>query len=443
MKYPSPEFDAAVDAVCNGSFSEEQAVALRQVITSDEQACDAYLWRIELHQRLAGMSDRLLQLHQGQVPPAPLVLPRRVAPVQVGRAARSGVSLRWALAAAVLLCASLAWLLSGYSSRTVQFTVADINGSATWRAKGARTESPLRLHHRFAEGMISVRGTNSIVVLHMTDGTEITLVHDAVMRFSSANGVRLFLLNGEFKANVKPQPVGHPLVVQTPTAEASVLGTVLSMTARKGETLLSVDEGKVRLQRLSDGQTVLVSTREEVSTREGAVMLPKAWAPPPDTFRRSFLQAPDYSWIGEWRGGNRMGTVNHQLSGNGQQIVVPCIIARYPSNSLVTIQPQSVIEVKYRVTRTNHSITLFLVKRYRSGGFAGTVSVHFPVNQYPADADGWRIVKMPLSAFRSVKDPEQSSTGTQEVVSCLLSSYRPGSHFEISSLKILPDASGN
>ena len=53
LSFPSPEFDDAVAAVCHGSATEAEMRALNELLRSDPSARDEYLFRVELHARLA------------------------------------------------------------------------------------------------------------------------------------------------------------------------------------------------------------------------------------------------------------------------------------------------------------------------------------------------------------------------------------------------------
>lgn len=57
LDFPSPEFDAAVAAVCHGAVTDEQARALNDLLLGDGRARDEYLLRVELHARLASDPD--------------------------------------------------------------------------------------------------------------------------------------------------------------------------------------------------------------------------------------------------------------------------------------------------------------------------------------------------------------------------------------------------
>ena len=112
LGFPSHEFDDAVAAVCHGSVSDEQARALNELLRTDPAARDEYLFRVELHSRLASNPD-LFVVTTPQVGKSPDRLsdyPQKVVPFRPSRHGRRQV-LRWAaaLAACVALLASGWW----------------------------------------------------------------------------------------------------------------------------------------------------------------------------------------------------------------------------------------------------------------------------------------------------------------------------------------------
>ena len=52
MKYPSPEFDNALAALCHGNITDDSMIDLHKTLSIDPEARDEYLWQIELHARL-------------------------------------------------------------------------------------------------------------------------------------------------------------------------------------------------------------------------------------------------------------------------------------------------------------------------------------------------------------------------------------------------------
>jgi len=89
--------------------------------------------------------------------------------------------------------------------------------------------------------------------LKLVDGTKIDLAAETrVDKITNGEGKRIALDQGILTADVKKQPAGQPLVIVTPHAEARVLGTRFTLTVKGDATRLDVQEGRVRLTRLSD-----------------------------------------------------------------------------------------------------------------------------------------------------------------------------------------------
>jgi hypothetical protein len=75
------------------------------------------------------------------------------------------------------------------------------------------------------------------------------------------DGKAIFLKEGTLSADVAKQPVGRPLTIATPHAEATVLGTKLSVTVEKDSDRLDVTEGSVRFTK-GTSQSVVVNGGE-------------------------------------------------------------------------------------------------------------------------------------------------------------------------------------
>ena len=56
MKFPSREFDEAVDGLCDGSATDSDLAALNELLQNNSEALDEYLWRLEIHGSLASTS---------------------------------------------------------------------------------------------------------------------------------------------------------------------------------------------------------------------------------------------------------------------------------------------------------------------------------------------------------------------------------------------------
>ncbi len=83
------------------------------------------------------------------------------------------------------------------------------------------------------------------------------------MTISEGERKELHLRQGRLSARVQPQPAGKPMRLHTPTAEMQVLGTQFNVDVGPVETVLRVNEGRVRLKRLSDGEVVEAPARHQ------------------------------------------------------------------------------------------------------------------------------------------------------------------------------------
>jgi hypothetical protein len=101
MKYPSAEFDDAVEAACQGTGSEADLAELHAALQGRVEAQDDYLWQVELHARLASMALGWTSAPAKRVNENPRSQPAR--PIALAR---------WAIVATAVLMAFVAGLYS-------------------------------------------------------------------------------------------------------------------------------------------------------------------------------------------------------------------------------------------------------------------------------------------------------------------------------------------
>lgn len=103
--------------------------------------------------------------------------------------------------------------------------------------------------------------SNVKVTLRYADRTRVEVQSATEVRNQSDDKARrLLVLRGTIASDIEPQRPGRPMVFETPTAEARILGTSIRLAVvpakdknRDAETTLEVTKGKVELKRLSDG----------------------------------------------------------------------------------------------------------------------------------------------------------------------------------------------
>lgn len=167
------------------------------------------------------------------------------------------------LSFAAALVLMVVWLMPRPASVVAQLelpTCVEMAGSLTAPKSGdtihaGETSSTTM---KFADG----------TVLHLEPGTEILL--QPVAHPARAGGKQFRLLRGSLSAAVAKQPAGLPLLIQTPHALVTVVGTEFDLNVATNQTALEVTRGLVKMT--GDGDAKAVS----VAAGEFAVAAPRA-----------------------------------------------------------------------------------------------------------------------------------------------------------------------
>lgn len=120
-------------------------------------------------------------------------------------------------------------------------------------------------------GLITV-GPDSAAVLAFPDRTSLALGSDTALLQVGAGvsrGKEAFLARGQLTADVTPQAPGRPMLLTTPQAQATVVGTRFTLTVDRSSTRLDVSEGGVRLSRVTGGGPTLVTASHYAVIADG------------------------------------------------------------------------------------------------------------------------------------------------------------------------------
>lgn len=97
-------------------------------------------------------------------------------------------------------------------------------------------------------------------ILHLEPGAEIRL--ESVATPPRNGGKQLKLVSGSLSADVAKQPEGLPLLIQTPHALVTVVGTEFDLNVATNHTALEVTHGLVKMTGDGDAKTVSVAAGE-------------------------------------------------------------------------------------------------------------------------------------------------------------------------------------
>jgi len=229
VTFPSPEFDTALAALCDGSADEAQRRQLAETLRGGAAARDAYLFAVELHVRLA--SDNALFLPSAPRAEEPAVeqnvvpFPRRTIPI-------------WLKAAAAVALAGAAAFL--YFARPPAGDGAVF--ARFVRSAGAEFVSGIEPSEGGVlrgEALILTKGS---VELATARGATVVLEAPAEFRFESAQ--RLHLTRGKAAAEVPLAAKGFTIL--TPSGEVIDLGTKFGVDVpASGAAEIHVFQGEV------------------------------------------------------------------------------------------------------------------------------------------------------------------------------------------------------
>lgn len=153
----------------------------------------------------------------------------------------------FATVAGLLLTALVAGWWWSRPTITPALLIAATPGIST--GNGARMSAGQAL----SSGDALTTGANASATLGWADeDTRIEIASSTRLRLLPSPGKRLELEHGRVRVDAAPQPVERPLVIVTPRAELTVVGTAFSVSADPMLTWLNVEHGTVRLGRPGD-----------------------------------------------------------------------------------------------------------------------------------------------------------------------------------------------
>ncbi len=141
------------------------------------------------------------------------------------------------------------------STVVVVASLVRVDGKAFAVAQGGRRPARAGQDVLLGGGLETEDGTAWV---RYKDGTELRLEEKTLVEKLSDDGRCVHLTRGAISATVRSQPPGLRFAVVTPQARAEVVGTRFAVSVGADATRLDVDEGRVRLWRLSDGESVEV-----------------------------------------------------------------------------------------------------------------------------------------------------------------------------------------
>ena len=266
LSFPSPGFDEAVAAVCHGSATEAEMRALNELLRSAPRARDEYLFRLELHARLASDPDLFAQSEDAaatcRLPVIPWEAPRQaLSPTRPVPLVRRRLAQVLALAACLLLTATGVWSL-WFTRPAPQNPATSTAVAMLTRAVEARwsqSTGPRRIGSALEPGWLRLESGLAQVVFY--SGARVVIEGPAELQLVSPT--EAVCPTGRLLAEV-PQPA-RGFRLKTDQLNVVDLGTAFGVDATCGRTEVHVFKGQVEVfsttmakQTLGEGQAAAV-----------------------------------------------------------------------------------------------------------------------------------------------------------------------------------------
>jgi ferric-dicitrate binding protein FerR (iron transport regulator) len=356
-----------------------------------------------------------------------------------------------AIAATVVAGVALAWWSSAAVPVKALLTTTDIaiaSGSLTW-SDGARERRVEAVGDQLPAGRLTLEGDSASATLRFADGSTVTLSGECELTISDQGQKLLHVLRGVMTADIVPQQPGRPMLVHTGTAALEVVGTRFTISTTGAQTLLSVEHGSVRMQRLADGQAVLVSKHQEAlaSLDIAHPLASRVRMEQPTAWSLDCSRAPPSHWRATWSPpqGDQPGFLRAvpYIAGRSQQgtplihygITIPA--PEGENIPFVHFTAASRVRLRLRVTHiADHGhVEVMICTHTTSGAFGGTFMATVPLDQHAADADGWRTVALQMADFLPAR-ASQPSMVDREAVFILPRSTSAQTGLEVSELQV-------
>ncbi|MFH5802641.1 FecR domain-containing protein [Alienimonas sp. DA493] len=450
--------DRLLNAAVDDGLSEAEEAELTARLRDDPAARERYRRFMSLHAELHWRTG---------APAASFAEPDAPEPAPEPRVRRRAL---WALGLATLAASLLAaallprvWAPGGDGDAASVVSVASVRGAVRYRGPGGALR-PVRVAAGLPAGTALLEGASSSVQLRFADGTLVSVGGDAEVEIEerpTAGGVaqkRLRLRSGLLTAEVRPQPAGAPMVIETPAARAEVLGTVFTLAAGADATRLDVEDGLVRLRRSVDGRAVEVPAGRRVIASLDAAADLRSQAPAADEpgWRHVFAAPPPDAWRGRWLPPGPDGDAPARVrsvplvvgrtdepgaDGEGAPVVHFGVTARRTDAAdLGTLPPDAVFTAVLRTDRPT-ALQVFLGTLKKSGRFGGNFEVRLPEGAGTplpgaAGAAGWRRVRVPVAAFRPLIPRHATVPDAGRPVLWMLTSFASDDGLEVAELSL-------
>ena len=293
-----------------------------------------------------------------------------------------------AVAALILSLFAVQWVLESRNLGEQQdqqiAKITGLSGPLQWTGNGGLVSNELTVGAELPGGTIEGQSPESWFELEFKDGSRVVIAGQSRLIFSDQGQKELHLIAGGFSASVEPQPADKPMLVYTRTAVLEVLGTEFEVASELASTFLNVTEGRVRVKRLSDGQSLDVPAMHRVTAAADQLL---ELEPTPETVgcwkdRLSFGPKGVY---GTWQPGDAskgrkpaVKSIPYTIKESGKTIYTTSVRVVSGDSPPVVLRRDSQLVVEGRIAKKTKSLYVGVTLQHPNGDFAGRFQICLP-----------------------------------------------------------------
>ncbi|MEM7014113.1 MAG: FecR family protein [Verrucomicrobiota bacterium] len=289
-------------------------------------------------------------------------------------------------------------------------TLTGNSGAVLWTGDGGEVSHDLATGEDIGGGTLETLAADAWAEIAFPDGTTLAVSGHSAITISEQDGQKIMRLReGSLSVEAAKQPAEAPILLMTPSAEATILGTQLNVSVDDFATLVVVNEGLVEVERLADGSIQKVPEQHQVvaALETGAEFM----AVP----RLKFVEVwksnlPHDRRYGEWR--------PHSNGLPGAQQARPMLWREEPERPMLlhvaSIDPSpnnrppvqltvgSSLRIEGRLNRS-FEVIFGLTAWQAEGGFAGKYSAVAAID-VASNSDGRFQIELPIEKFERLKE---------------------------------------
>lgn len=240
--------DELFENYLRGELSSSETAELKTLLERDDEAGRALVGYVNETNLLVRVGSQIESVRAEKIVP---LRPPSARPVFPWR--------RVALATCLMLFATLAFVLIRPQPSATSHPQLLASAAGVHLVRGDLVR-PFQETFDLQTGDVIITGPTTAVIAYDGGKTRIEIQRDSVVQFAdAAGGKHLELRHGALAARVAPQVSGHPMLLTTLHARATVIGTEFKLRAEPATTTLEVLEGKVQFTCRFDSKKVMVT----------------------------------------------------------------------------------------------------------------------------------------------------------------------------------------